>query len=76
MMSLQSDASAAGIALSPTANGVAGCRDGGRSPILVNGEVEVEKDYPGEVAEEYPPDNRRDFIAPHATMMNIQGENG
>ena len=75
-MSLQSDAPAAGIALTPTTNGVTGCRDGGRAPIFVDGEVEVEEDYPGEITEEYPPDNRRNFIAPHATMMDVQRENG
>lgn len=69
--SLQSDTSAAGIALSRTANGVAGCRDGGRAPILVDGEVEVEEDYPGEITEEDPPNNRRNFIAPHAAMVDV-----
>ena len=76
MTYLQGDTSAAGISLSPTANGVAGCRDGGRAPILVDGEVEVEEDYPGEITEEYPPDNRRNFIAPHATMVDVQREDG
>ena len=74
---LQGDASSAGVAVpSPTANGVAGCRDGGRAPVLVDGEVEVEEDDPREVTEEYPPDDGRNFVAPDAAVVDVQREDG
>ena len=73
---LQGDASATGIAVSPTANGVAGCRDGGRAPVLVDGEVEVEEDDPGEVTEEYPANDGRNFVAPDAAVVDVQREDG
>ena len=74
---LQGDASSAGVAVpSPAANRVAGCRDGGRAPVLVDGEVEVEEDDPGEVAEEYPPNDGRNFVAPDAAVVDVQREDG
>ena len=74
---LQGDASPACVAVpSPTANGVSGCRDGGRAPVLVDGEVKVEEDDPGEVTEEYPANDGRNFVAPDAAVVDVQREDG